>query len=1037
MGGICIFLTSLLTAQIKPQAIFPENINRCFTEEAVQQAIRKNPAIVEQWKRKGEALYQSYLKRKSVEKTSSGDTIVIPVVFHLVDEASRQSWITDRNLYDQVEILNEAYSGKKVEKFKNVIPPEIYERRGSVPLKFAMARRTPAGGPTNGIERRVATTPDRVSIKYTDEGGLDAWDTDSYLNVWVGTFTGEDDGLLGIATFPFLDTEGPQGVVIHIISLPFTSNVSRNYSPLYAEGATLVHEVGHYFYLLHTFGDMTTCNNADFLTQPGWDLPEGAGPEGDDTPEEKKNDNTSFGNPSMDFSDGCTALSFGEMYGSFMNYFDDKALFMFSAGHGRRIDGCIELYRPQLAASMGAIPPSPLNDAYVVSVSPYGSPERVSPVLPNVPLTATVRNYGSKTLNSVQLNVEINGELKFQQTFAVNLAHMQDATLSLGTINAADGVQIITVYTSNPNGEADQYNENDTLQSFLNFQTSQVNLSYSQDFSGSTFPPAGWKTWNPNGDATWTLNNTSGYNAAGSASMQFRTYSGSGQLDELIMPAISTGSADSVRLTFQHAYAAANTGVVTSWDGLEIFASNDGGRNYQLLYKKTGNYLKTVPLSQTTSFTALPSEPQKWMGDTVNLTPLLNGSPLLIKFRSTNAKGNNLYLDDIKVSLVSILDRDVELLDVSDLPQYICGDMPVPSVTLRNNGKNTIESMNINYSINNGPVTRQSWTGALASNTSATISLGKLPVQPAGAYELTLYTDDLNGLDDQLTQNDTLRTMYYVMGRAGSPVAESFEKPNFPSDQWVLQQNGNGHTWEISGDAAAEGNSALVIRNFDSDMKGKPDNLISPVVFGNATYDSIFVSLSYAYAPGTDFPPPAGTPQDTLEIKVTTDCGQVFSTLLKKYGNLLLTVSDPASRKNSAFVPGKDDWDSVKFYLNPIIGTSDFQVFITSKGNNKNNLWIDNIRIYGVTVPPLLKERGYLFYPSPFHDQLIIRNFETPIGLRTINIYNAAGQLVWKQQYNSNADKMIYVNSGSWAPGVYTVRLQYSDHIVTDRVIKQ
>ncbi len=61
--------------------------------------------------------------------------------------------------------------------------------------------------------------------------GLDAWDTNKYLNIWCGTFTGGDDGLLGIATFPFTTTEGPQGVVVSIATLPYASNVSRSYFP--------------------------------------------------------------------------------------------------------------------------------------------------------------------------------------------------------------------------------------------------------------------------------------------------------------------------------------------------------------------------------------------------------------------------------------------------------------------------------------------------------------------------------------------------------------------------------------------------------------------------------------------------------------------------------------------------------------------------------------------------------------------------------------------------------------------------------------
>lgn len=1035
--AFCFFLTTSLTAQINAIPLNPNNIKRCFTEEAVRQAIKKNPAIIEQWRKKGIIQYQAYLQRRSAERGGLQDTMIIPVVFHIVDDVDNQNWITDRNLYDQIEILNEAYGGKKVEKYKDVIPDEIYQRRGSVPLKFVLARRTPGGSLTNGIERRSGTTPDRIGIKYTAQGGLDAWDTDKYLNVWVGSFTGDDDGLLGIATFPFLDTEGPQGVVIHSASLPFTSNVSRVYYPIYSEGATLVHEVGHFFYLMHTFGDLDYCNNADFRIQPGWPLPAGAGPEGDDTPEEKQDDKTTFGDPSMNFSDGCTSLSFGEMYGSFMNYFDDRALFMFSNGQSKRITGCIDLYRSQLANSIGAVPPVATNDAYMVSVSPHGNPERAVAVLPNVPLTATIRNYGSSNLNNVTVSVLIDGSLKFQQTFAINIGPLTDTTLRLGNISAADGLRTVTIYTSNPNGAQDQFTDNDTLQSFVIVTSPQFNAPYSQDFSGAAFPPAGWKIWNPNGDSTWTLSPTSGSAAAGSATAQFRKFPGVGGLDDLIMPAIKLEITDSAQLSFKHAYATSNGGTVTTWDALEVYVSNDSGRTYHLAYKKSGTYLRTTPGDQTSAFVALPTDNDKWASDLVNITPYLNGVPLLIKFRAVNAKGNNLYLDDIKVNVVKALNRDAHLLSINALPQYICDGMPSPEITFSNDGKDVLKNLDISYTVNNGPVVKNSWSGNLNSNTQTAFNIGQLPTQLPGSYQLTVFTSKPNGLEDESPMNDTLRTMFYVMGRSGSPVTEDFEKSTFPSDQWVLQQNGNGHSWEKTSNAASSGSSSMVIRNFNYNMQGKADNLISPIIFGNSDYDSLFLSLNYAYAPGADYPIPTGQGIDTLEIKISMDCGQTFTTVFKKYGGDLITVSDPNARKNTAFIAGKDDWDSLRIYLTPTINKSDFQVFITSKGNNGNNLYVDNIQVFGVIVPALLKERGYLLYPSPFKDQFIVRNFEQPVGLQAIHIYNSTGQLVWQQQYNGNADKMIFINAANWSRGIYTVKLQFKDRSLVDRVVKQ
>lgn len=151
----------------------------------------------------------------------------------------------------------------------------------------------------------------------------------------------------------------------------------------------------------------------------------------------------------------------------------------------------------------------------------------------------------------------------------------------------------------------------------------------------------------------------------------------------------------------------------------------------------------------------------------------------------------------------------------------------------------------------------------------------------------------------------------------------------------------------------------------------------------------------------------------------------------------MVTVQDPMDRKNTSFIPNKQDWQNISVFLTPIVNSSDFQVFFTSKGNNRNNVYLDNVKIYGIKVPALLKEKGYLIYPSPFINQFIIRNYEEPVGLQSIQIYNSIGQLVWQQAYNGNAYKQIFVNGGGWPSGVYTVKMNYTNKKIIDRVMKQ
>ena len=1029
-----LILNSSSFAQKEAQVLNARDAHRCLTMEKMEEAIKKDPTLPQKWKIEGEKQYQAYLQRKMLQKETKTEAaeIIIPIVFHLVDDSTKQTWIADRDIYEQVEILNKAYNGKKADNYKGVIPQPIYNRLGRVPVRFVLAKRRPDGTLTTGIERRVNTTPDHIGIKANATGGLDAWDANKYVNVWCGTFTGGDDGLLGIATFPFTTTEGPQGVVISIATLPFTSNKARSYYPAYSEGATLAHEIGHYFYLWHTFGDDTVCNNKDFRIQAGWPLPNGAGPEGDDTPEEKAGPgNAYFGNPGQNYSDGCTSLSFGEMYGSFMNYFDDRALFMFSDGMRKRVEGCIDLYRPGLKTSDGATPPVAVTDAFLVTVTPRGIPERREFIVNNTSLTATIRNSGTGVLNSVTLNVKLDAAPAVSMVFPLSLATGRDTILNIGTINSATGTHALTIYTTAPDNAVDMFTNNDTLQSFVYINGSTITAPFTESFTAATFPPTGWQIWNPNGNTTWTSSATSGFNVAGSATVQNFDYNGGGQLDDLVTPPIDFGAADSSVLSFSIAYGVYDTVDVSIWDGLEVYVSGDGGMTYQLAYKKSGSQLRTIAAAQTSTFTALPTQPERWRLEKINLTPYIKpGKKLIIKFRNTNGYGNNTYIDDVNVSAAVLYNRDVFPISISNLPAFLCGDVPTPSVTIETTGKDTLKSIKINYQLDNGNVNNVSWSGLLVSYQTAEIPLPALTGLTTGSHTLTVYTSNPNGLNDQNPANDTIRKSFYVFGKVTAPLKEGFEAINFPPATWAVDNPDNGITWERTTDVAKTGIGSMVIRNYDNTSFGTIDKFVSSIITSTSSYDSLFISFDYAYAQGA-----LGNKPDTLDLQITTDCGKTFTSVWKKWGAGLQTLADPNGATGARFTPYSNDWGNAKIDLSQLVG-SDFQVSFTSKGNKQNNLYIDNINLYGVIVPARLKKQGYLIYPSPFKQQFIIRNYEVPVTFQGASVYNSLGQLVWTKNFNGTAFKEETVDLGNLERGVYIVKLKYTNKTVVERIVK-
>ena len=1018
--------------------------------EEMAKAIAKDPTLPEKWRIEGERQYQLYLQRQAQgrdARTEAGE-IIIPIVFHLVDLPATLAGITDRDIYEQVEMLNRDYQGRKIDRYKNVVPQEILNRIGKTGVKFVLARRTPAGLLTTGIERRAGATPDHVAIKSFSTGGLDVWDVTKYVNVWAGTFSGADDGLLGIATFPFTTTDGPQGVVIGISTLPFTSNTARGYYPEYSEGATLPHEIGHYFYLWHTFGDLTTCNNQDFRIQSGWPLPTGAGPEGDDTPAEQAGPgNAYFGNPSMNYAGACTTETFGIVYGSFMNYYDDRALFMFTEGHRKRIIGCIDLYRPGLKTSNGATPPSAVTDAFLVDVDSRGTPERRRYIINNSPLKAIVRNSGTSNLTSVAVNVIFDGGAPVTTLFPLALAPGNDTTLTLANITGATGNHTLTVYTTAPNSTIDNFLNNDTLQSFINIRPTTAGLfltaPFSEAFTATTFPPANWQIWNPNGNTTWTRSGTAGFTAAGAATVNNYNYTGVGQLDELITPPIVFGANDSSLLTFRVGHAVYDAVDVSTWDGLEVYVSGDGGVNYNLAYKKTGNQLKTIAAAQTGSFTPTPAQPDRWRLETINLTPfIVSGKPMIIKFRNTTAFGNNTFIDDVNVTAAVRPNIDLAAFSLNNVPNFSCGTSIAPSLTVKNNGTGTVNTYKLNYSIDGGAVVTTVINTPLPGNGTVTLPLGTLTL-PTGNHTLTVYTSEPNGGPDPIPGNDTIRKSFLIVPVVAAPLTESFEGA-FPPAGWAVNNPDNGTTWAKTTLAVRRrqpsDSASAYVANFNYVGNNKLDEMYTPTVRYNGV-DSVFMTFDVAAAT-FNYPGITTVGEDTLEVLITKDCGLTFQSVYKKWGTQLQTLDGPNSPSDIEFKPGAREvfWRRDSVNLTALAGTtSSFQVVFRNTHNTPgNNIYLDNVNLFTRTLPASLKTQGYLILPTAFNTQFGVWHYEQPTTLKYISVYNSIGQLIWTKQFSGNADKLIMVDLSGKAAGVYVVRLGYSDsnRNVSQRVVK-
>jgi len=662
--------------------------------------------------------------------------------------------------------------------------------------------------------------------------------------------------------------------------------------------------------------------------------------------------------------------------------------------------------------------------------------------------SVTVRNLGTDTLKTIQLGMLLDdvsiGTLVTVSNLAVPTFGMSN-TIVLPLITPSPGDHNLKIYTINPNNKTDLRTGNDTTSIFFTTPAELV-LPYTESFEGPLFPPNnGSAIVNPDGDKTWEIYYGAGRPGDYSMRMDFFDYGADvngnlKQKDIYQLPRIDVTSLDSVQLSFNVAYQQyfgpdVNAPII---DSLNIVYSPDCGVNwYNAGYAKGGKSLSTAPNSNT-SF--VPTADQ-WRTEKLVIKNFCerNLDNIILGFEAVNSFGNNLYIDSINVVGFTSFNNNAVLKSLSKPPLALCDGKVTPVITFGNAGQDTLKSLNIHYRIDDGAVTTYNWTGNLAKCDSVKLNLATANAS-VGTHLLTVYTSLPNGNADEAPVNDTLRRSFSVYTTASTPVKEDFENTAIPANNWGIQNVNGGTSFERSTVAAKSGNASLEINNPNAiNFNNAIDYFVSPIVINDPKADSIFVEFDYAYQQGPQYPGSTVFPLDTLDILATKDCGVTFTSVWKKWGNELQTVNDPSFPSTGSFVPASAaHWKHVKIYLDPFVGSSNYQVYFAMKGNKQNNLWLDNVNIWEQTLPQKLKEQGYLIYPNPFNNGFLLHHHavQPPTDLKALIIYNTAGQEVWRKEYSGNAERQITIDLSGKARGVYLLKMIYTKKTIVERIVK-
>ena len=279
----------------------------CSTFTYQQQELKNNPSLIQKINAIEAFTRLTVSSTNNTSYRTSGVSVIkIPVVVHILYHLPSEN-ISDELVFSQIAELNRDFRRQNADAVNT--PSYFKLLAADCEIEFELAKSDSRRKSTSGILRKY--TPINLwesddKMKSNTEMGDDAWDSKSYLNIWVCNL----DLVSGFSSVPG-GPENKDGVVIGFQNFGVTNSGTD-----FNMGKTTVHEVGHWLNLKHLWGD-ATCGDDGV----------------DDTPRQ-----TGY---NIDCPKGiritCNNGPHGDMYMNYMDFTSDACMNMFTNGQKARM----------------------------------------------------------------------------------------------------------------------------------------------------------------------------------------------------------------------------------------------------------------------------------------------------------------------------------------------------------------------------------------------------------------------------------------------------------------------------------------------------------------------------------------------------------------------------------------------------------------------------------------------------------------------------------------------------------------------------
>jgi hypothetical protein len=277
----------------------------CASQEVLAAQLAADPTLVLRMNE-----IEAFTQKVRLTRRLVNGKIEIPVIVNVLYRTAAEN-ISDAQIQSQIDVLNDDFNATNSD--FNSVPALFSGVATNVGISFVL----------EGINRKATTKTSwgtRDVMKQTKRGGLDPTSPTTKLNIWACTIGG---GILGYAQFPG-GSSATDGIVIDSNYFGLSSAASYPYNL----GRTASHEVGHWMNLRHIWGD-ATCGS-DLVS---------------DTP---SHNTANYGVPAYPHYSTCTGTPV-EMTMNYMDYTDDRGMYMFTDGQKARVDALFVSGGPRAA----------------------------------------------------------------------------------------------------------------------------------------------------------------------------------------------------------------------------------------------------------------------------------------------------------------------------------------------------------------------------------------------------------------------------------------------------------------------------------------------------------------------------------------------------------------------------------------------------------------------------------------------------------------------------------------------------------------